>query len=38
MILITLKLAGLPLMRPLHRQAGELLSAIYDGEFDQAPG
>jgi AcrR family transcriptional regulator len=41
MILITLKLASLPLMRPLHRQAGELLSAIYDGdpniEFEQAP-
>jgi AcrR family transcriptional regulator len=41
MILITLKLASLPIMRPLHRQAGELLHAIYDAdpnvEFDQAP-
>ena len=29
MILIGLKLAGLPLLRPVHRLAGELLEAIY---------
>ena len=41
MILIALKLASLPLMRPLHRHAGELLRAIYAHEpgadFDQVP-
>jgi AcrR family transcriptional regulator len=41
MILITLKLASLPIMRPLHRHAGDLLHAIYDADpnanFDQAP-
>jgi len=40
MILIALKLASMPIMRPLHRQAGELLHAIYDSDpnvdFDQA--
>jgi AcrR family transcriptional regulator len=30
MMLLILKFAGLPLMRPLHRHAGELLKAIYD--------
>jgi AcrR family transcriptional regulator len=29
MMLLALKLAGLPLLRPLHRPAGELLKAIY---------
>jgi AcrR family transcriptional regulator len=29
MLLVTLKIAGLPLLRPLHRLAGELLEAIY---------
>ncbi len=29
MILVTLKLAGLPLLRPLHRLAAELLEVIY---------
>jgi hypothetical protein len=32
MILIALRLASLPIMRPLHRHAGELLHAIYDGD------
>jgi AcrR family transcriptional regulator len=30
MLLVTLKLAGLPLLRPLHRLAGELLQVIYN--------
>jgi AcrR family transcriptional regulator len=30
MLLITLKIAGVPLLRPLHRLAGELLAIIYD--------
>ena len=30
MLLVTLKLAALPILRPLHRLAGELLSAIYE--------
>lgn len=30
MLLVTLKLAGIPLLRPLHRLAGELLAVIYD--------
>jgi AcrR family transcriptional regulator len=30
MILITLRLAGLPFLRPIHRLAGELLDVIYD--------
>ena len=29
MLLVTLKLAGIPLLRPLHKLAGELLEAIY---------
>lgn len=29
MMLVTMKLAGLPLLRPLYRPAGELLKAIY---------
>jgi AcrR family transcriptional regulator len=29
MLLVTLKIAGLPLLRPLHRLAGELLEVIY---------
>jgi hypothetical protein len=37
MILIGLKLASLPLMRPLHRHASELLHAIYDPDIDAAP-
>jgi AcrR family transcriptional regulator len=30
MLLLTLKLAGLPFLRPMHRLAGELLEVIYD--------
>ncbi|HMF52823.1 MAG TPA: TetR family transcriptional regulator [Edaphobacter sp.] len=30
MLLITLKIAGLPLLRPLHRLAGDLLAAVYE--------
>jgi hypothetical protein len=29
MILVTLRLAGLPLLRPIHRLAAELLEVIY---------
>lgn len=29
MLLITLRLAGIPLLRPLHRLAGELLDVVY---------
>lgn len=29
MILVTLKIAGIPLLRPLHRLAGELLAVVY---------
>ncbi len=29
MLLVTLKIAGFPLLRPLHRLAGELLTAVY---------
>ena len=29
-LLVTLKLAGIPLLRPLHKLAGELLAVIYD--------
>lgn len=29
MLLMTLKIAGIPLLRPLHRLAGELLEAVY---------
>lgn len=32
MLVITLKIAGVPLLRPLHRLAGELLSIVYDGK------
>ena len=32
MLLITLRLAGIPLLRPLHRLAGELLDVVY-GEY-----
>jgi len=30
MLLLTLKLAGLPFLRPMHRLAGELLEVLYD--------
>jgi AcrR family transcriptional regulator len=30
MLLVTLKLAGFPLLRPLHRLAGELLAVVYE--------
>ena len=30
MLLVTLKIAGFPLLRPLHRLAGELLAVVYD--------
>jgi AcrR family transcriptional regulator len=30
MLLVTLKMAGFPLLRPLHRLAGELLAVVYD--------
>ena len=29
MLLVTLKLAGLPFLRPLHRLAGQLLAVLY---------
>ena len=29
MILVTLRIAGFPLLRPLHRLAGELLAVVY---------
>jgi hypothetical protein len=29
-LLVTLKLAGIPLLRPLHRLAAELLEVIYE--------
>jgi hypothetical protein len=32
MMLIMIKLAGIPLLRPLYRPAGELLKAIYEEE------
>jgi AcrR family transcriptional regulator len=32
MLLVTLKLAAFPLLRPLHRLAGELLAAVYGEE------
>jgi AcrR family transcriptional regulator len=34
MVLVTLKIAGFPLLRPLHRLAGELLQVIYGDEAD----
>jgi AcrR family transcriptional regulator len=33
MLLLTLKIAGIPLLRPLHRLAGELLEAVYGDEL-----
>jgi AcrR family transcriptional regulator len=36
MLLVTLKIAGFPLLRPLHRLAGELLGVIYGD--DEASG
>jgi AcrR family transcriptional regulator len=33
MMLLALKFAGLPIMRPLHRQAGELLKSIYGEDY-----
>ena len=32
MLLVTLKLAGFPLLRPVHRLAGELLAVVYSEE------
>lgn len=32
MLIVTLRIAGVPLLAPLHRTAGELLRVIYDGE------
>jgi len=32
MLLLTLRLAGFPLLRPMHRLAGELLRNVYDAE------
>ena len=29
MLLVTLKIAGFPLLRPLHKLAGEMLQVIY---------
>jgi len=29
MLLVTLRLAGIPLLRPLHKLAGDLLDAVY---------
>jgi hypothetical protein len=34
MLLITLRLAGLPFLRPIHRLTGELLEVIYAGNDD----
>ena len=31
MLIVTLKIAGIPLLRPLHRLAGELLAVVYGG-------
>ena len=30
MLLVTMKLAGIPLLRPLHRLAAELLEVVYE--------
>ena len=30
MLLLTLKIASFPLLRPLHRMAGDLLKTVYD--------
>ena len=35
MLLVTLKIATFPLLRPLHRLAGDLLAVIYDDKPDQ---
>ena len=32
MLLLTLRLAGLPFLKPMHRMAGDLLKTIYDDE------
>ena len=32
MLLLTLRLAGIPLLRPLHRLAAELLKVVYEGQ------
>ena len=34
MLLVTLKIAGFPLLRPLHRLAGDLLAVIYGDKSD----
>ena len=38
MLLVTLKIAGFPLLRPLHRLAGELLQVIYGDGKSSVPG
>ncbi len=39
MLLLTLRLAGIPLLRPMNRLAGELLRAAFeDDALDHAPG
>jgi hypothetical protein len=35
MILLTLRLAGFPLLRPMHKMAADLLDAVY-GEEESA--
>ena len=30
MLILTLKIAAIPILRPLHRIAGELLAAVYE--------
>jgi hypothetical protein len=32
MLVVTLKLAGFPLLRPLHKLAGELLAVVYEDQ------
>ena len=32
MLILTLKVAAIPILRPLHRIAGELLAAVYEDE------
>jgi len=32
MLLLTLKLAAIPLLRPMHRMAADLLRVVYDDE------
>lgn len=36
MLLVTLKLAGIPLLRPLHRLAAELLEVVYEKQPDHS--